>query len=78
MIVPTKPTNEMLAAARKHHEGEPYLPVALYIAMVEAAPHPCTGCQNERAVIRSADIACNFCNRYDLIKDHYSEKVSDS
>lgn len=37
-IVPIEPTSSMIAAARLHHEGEAYLPVSLYKAMLEAAP----------------------------------------
>lgn len=37
-LVPVEPTMEMIEAARKHHEGEAYLPVSLYKAMLAAAP----------------------------------------
>ena len=38
VLVPVEPTPEMLRAAREHHEGEAYLPVSLYRAMLAAAP----------------------------------------
>lgn len=37
-IVPIVPTNEMISAARKDHEGEWYLPSSLYDSMLAAAP----------------------------------------
>lgn len=37
-LVPVEPTQEMVEAARQHHEGEAYLPVSLYKAMLAAAP----------------------------------------
>lgn len=37
-LVPAEPTPEMVEAARDQHEGEPYLPVSLYKAMINAAP----------------------------------------
>lgn len=37
-LMPIEPTLSMIAAARLHHEGEAYLPVSLYKAMLEAAP----------------------------------------
>lgn len=37
-LVPVEPTPEMVEAAREHHEGEAYLPVRLYKAMLAAAP----------------------------------------
>lgn len=37
-LVPLEPTEAMIDAARDHHEGEPYLPVSLYKAMLAAAP----------------------------------------
>lgn len=37
VLVPREPTGAMINFARKHHEGDFYLPVALYKAMIEAA-----------------------------------------
>lgn len=37
-LVPLEPTPEMVEAAREHHEGEAYLPVSVYKAMLAAAP----------------------------------------
>lgn len=37
VLVPVEPTPGMIAAARDHHEGEPYLPRSLYKAMIEKA-----------------------------------------
>lgn len=39
-LVPVEPTEEMITAARDSHEGEAYLPVSLYKAMLAAAPAP--------------------------------------
>lgn len=36
VLAPKEPTPEMVEAARKHHEGEPYLPYSLYKAMIGA------------------------------------------
>ena len=33
-----EPSNEMIVAAHEHHEGEFYLPVSLYRAMLAASP----------------------------------------
>lgn len=38
ILVPMEPTADMVEAARENHEGEPYLPVSLYKAMIAAAP----------------------------------------
>lgn len=38
VLVPVEPTPEMVASAREHHEGSPYLPIGLYRAMIAAAP----------------------------------------
>lgn len=38
VMVPVEPTAEMIKAAREHHEGEAYLPISLYAAMIAAAP----------------------------------------
>ena len=40
VLVPKEPTDAMIASAREHHEGEAYLPVSLYRAMLAAAPSP--------------------------------------
>ena len=37
-LVPVEPTTEMIMAARKHHEGDAYLPNSLYASMLAAAP----------------------------------------
>lgn len=39
-LVPVEPVWPMIAAAIKHHEGEAFLPVSLYKAMLAAAPAP--------------------------------------
>ncbi len=39
-IVPAEPTDQMILAARVHHEGDAYLPCSLYAAMLKAAPKP--------------------------------------
>ena len=39
-LVPLEPNWSMIDAAIKHHEGEAFLPVSLYKAMVEASPAP--------------------------------------
>jgi 2-polyprenyl-3-methyl-5-hydroxy-6-metoxy-1,4-benzoquinol methylase len=39
-VVPVDATEPMVTNARKHHEGEPYLPASLYRAMIAAAPNP--------------------------------------
>lgn len=40
VLVPVEPTQEMVASAREHHEGAPYLPIGLYRATLAAAPEP--------------------------------------
>jgi hypothetical protein len=37
-LVPVEPTEAMILAAREHHEGDHYLPVSLWRAMLAAAP----------------------------------------
>lgn len=39
-LVPLEPHWSMIDAAIKHHEGEAFLPVSLYKAMLAAAPAP--------------------------------------
>lgn len=39
-LVPLEPHWSMIDAAIKHHEGEAFLPVSLYKAMLAAAPSP--------------------------------------
>jgi len=39
-LVPLEPHWSMIDAAIKHHEGEAFLPVSLYKAMIAAAPTP--------------------------------------
>lgn len=36
-LVPVEPTEAMIVAAREHHEGDHYLPVSLWRAMLAAA-----------------------------------------
>lgn len=36
-LVPVEPTQEMIQAARKEHEGAPILPYSFYKAMIDAA-----------------------------------------